>query len=131
MNRQARDRSYLAGKRRLIVFILIAVVGLILFSFSSLALSGFRLNQQAEVLRREIGALKAENEVLQKEVRYLESDEGLEKLAREQLGWLKPGETGVVTVPSKTIEKSKTTPLDPRRRESPNWRHWWDLFFGG
>ncbi|MBI2952958.1 MAG: septum formation initiator family protein [Chloroflexi bacterium] len=132
MNRRGRgQQNKLAGKRRLIVAVLVAVLGLLLFSFSSLALSGYRLNQQAESLQQEIQALKAKNEELQKQSRYLESDEGIEKMAREQLGWVKPGETGIVTVPSKAQVTGTSTSPPSQSRVVPNWQRWWDLFFGG
>jgi cell division protein FtsB len=50
--------------------------------------------QRAEVLRREIEALQAENERLYGEIRALRTDpRSVERLAREELGLARPGET--------------------------------------
>lgn len=124
-------RTPLAGKWRLIAVILVAFSGFILFSFSGLVLSGYGLNQRAGELRQEIAALKAENERLQAQAKYLEGDAGLEKLAREQLGWTKSGEVAVITIPSNVPEEMNLTPRETEEREVPNWKRWWDMFFGG
>jgi cell division protein FtsB len=128
--RTGRTRSRISARWRLAIAVLVAFSGLIVFSFSGLVLSGYRLNQQAEALRQEIRELKVEDEQLQKDATYLESDEGLETLAREQLGWVKPGEVAVITIPSKTEERETAGPVEPRMRERPYWQRWWDMFFG-
>ncbi len=130
MEKRWLDWRLLAGKQRLIAAVMVAFSGLLLFSFGGLVLNAYHLNRQADGLRQEIKALQADNEKLQKEATYLQSDEGLEKLAREQLGWTKPGETGVVAVPSKNQDHPNTSPPPPPRRETPNWQRWWNLFFG-
>lgn len=119
------------GRWRLIIVVLVAFSGLLLFSFGGLVLSNYNLNRQAESLREEIENLKAQNEELQNEVKYWESDEGLERLAREQLGWVKPGDTGVVILPSEIQGQDHANPAAPVRQEAPNWQLWWDMFFGG
>lgn len=50
--------------------------------------------ERAQALEREIGALRVENGRLAREIRALKSDpRAVERLAREQLGLARPGET--------------------------------------
>jgi cell division protein FtsB len=70
-----------------------------MLSFAQLVLTAYRLQVQAQALRERLATLQAEHQHLQAELRYWQSDEALEKLARERLGWVKPGET-LVLVPA-------------------------------
>lgn len=54
-------------------------------------LSGLR--KEAENLRAKEATLKAENERLSQEQQLLQTDAYIEKVAREELGLVKPGET--------------------------------------
>ncbi len=132
MEKRVRSKQRAVGKGRLILVGTLAVLGFFVFSFGGLVLNGYRLNQQADALRRDIKALEVENEKLQGEAAYLEGDQGLEKMAREQLGWVRPGETGVVTIPSVKDDGERSVPTTASKgSEMPNWRRWWDLFFKG
>lgn len=51
------------------------------------------LRREADDLRAKEATLKAENEQLSQEQQQLQSDTYIEKLAREELGLVKPGET--------------------------------------
>ncbi|MBI3599701.1 MAG: septum formation initiator family protein [Nitrospinae bacterium] len=52
-----------------------------------------RLNKKLELLKSDIGNLKRENEKLNREVYALKNDPSyIEKIAREDLGLVKPGE---------------------------------------
>jgi cell division protein FtsB len=108
----------------------VALGGLILFSFSGLVLSGYGLNQQVGQLRQDIAALKDQNERLQAEARYLETDAGLETLAREQFGWTKQGEVAVITIPTHAPEPQTAPIRETGGVDTPNWRRWWEVFFG-
>ena len=68
-------------------------------------------NRQVDNTAAKLEALQEENASLETEIRALNSDVELERLAREQLGVVEPGETGV------TIESppgsALLTPVDP------------------
>lgn len=119
------------SKWRLAAVLGAALLGYFVISFGGLALTGFQLNERAASLEREVQDLRVDNERLENEIRSLQTDDVLEKLAREELGWTRAGETGVVVVPKKPeailpVAESPTK----RRDDTPNWRRWWDLFFG-
>ena len=52
-------------------------------------------NRQVENQQAKLAALQAENAALENEIRALNTDVELERLAREQLGMVAPGETGI------------------------------------
>lgn len=56
------------------------------------------LTQRREALLEEKALLEKENQRLQQELKQVDSPENIEKLAREQLGMVKPGEQRLVPV---------------------------------
>lgn len=64
-------------------------------------------NRQVENTQAKLDALRAENAALEAQIAALNTDVELERLAREQLGMVNPGETGV------TVESPPGTELPP------------------
>ena len=58
----------------------------------------YLLTQQEEAIRAEVIRLREENLRLQRELVMARSDAGIEKVAREQLGLIKPGDTAIQIV---------------------------------
>lgn len=64
--------------------------------------------RQVEEARDRLAQLTAENEVLQADVEALGTDAEIERLAREKLGYVKPGETAYVVLdPPGTPEETQ------------------------
>ncbi len=84
--------------RRLVIFAVAPILVLVGLSFARLAAEQYQLNAQKSQLQRQIQQLQEENQRLQAEASYLETDAAVEQLAREELGWTKPGETAVIVV---------------------------------
>ena len=55
-------------------------------------------NRQVETARAELTAIQAENEQLVRETEALRSDSEIERLAREDYGYVRPGDTSYVIV---------------------------------
>ncbi len=117
-------------RRHLLLLAGLAAVGLLTLSFGRMLIARYELGERTEAARREIAALQAENASLRQELAYWQSDEGVERLAREELGWARPGETGVVVVGADSPKAWAPAPRPPREA-APNWQRWWQLFFGG
>ncbi len=47
---------------------------------------------KADALRQQIAEMQSKNRELQRLIQYTQSDEYIEKVARERLGWVKEGE---------------------------------------
>lgn len=54
--------------------------------------------RQVSSAQAQLTSLEAENELLQADVTALNTDEEIEKLAREKLGYVQPGETAYVVL---------------------------------
>lgn len=95
------------------------------------AAENYQLNQQAEALRVEIAGLRDQNVQLQQEIEAARTDSAIEKIAREQLGLIKPGDHPLVLVSDGTQSAQTAAPAQPSAAPpKPIWRQWWDYFFG-
>ncbi len=67
-------------------------------------------NRQVDDARAQLASLTAENAELEADVRALQTDAEIEKLAREKLGYVRPGETAYVVLdPPGTPEDVEST----------------------
>jgi cell division protein FtsB len=60
------------------------------------------MKQDVQVIQQQVQELKVKNSALQEELRAVQSNDFIEKTAREELGLIMPGETRVVPVPPGT-----------------------------
>ena len=89
-------------------------------------------NRQVESARAELAALEEENVLLQADVVALETPEEIERLAREKLGYARPGETAYVVLDppgaGQAVASEDTEPVAPER----TWvEKIWDFVSGG
>lgn len=75
--------------------------------------------RQVSSAEAQLASLEAENELLQSDVTALNTDEEIEKLAREKLGYVQPGETAYVVLDppasATTIPPVIEAPLAPEK----------------
>lgn len=83
------------------------------------------LDSRAEVssARAQLAALEAENVLLQADVDALNTDAEIEKLAREKLGYVRPGETAYVVLDPPGTEPDTAQEEEPLAETPPD--HTW------
>jgi cell division protein FtsB len=84
--------------RYLITIGIAVLVALAALAFVRVTIADLELRSQKQSLERDVAAMRTENETLHAKVDYLQTDGAVEKLAREELGWTKPGDTAIVVV---------------------------------
>lgn len=90
-------RSRRRRRSRLSLWLVFLCAAYILYSFIYLGLKIYRVEQELAAYRQQKIALLEEQARLEQEIRKLNSDAYIEKVAREQLGLIKPGETVILT----------------------------------
>jgi cell division protein FtsB len=89
--------------------------------------NNLQFNKEIKKIQAQINKLEEENTLLSEQILYLQTDSFKEKLARERLGLVKPGEKVLVIPPEKKpIELPK--PIEAPK-EPENWQKWFDYFF--
>ena len=96
------------------------------------ALDAYRINQEIESIRREIVELTTHNLDLQAQLSSARADEEIERIAREELGYVRPGDRSVILLWPEghppTSERTSTAPNAGVGGPEPNWRSWLRLF---
>ena len=117
----------LGGFITLSVFILLVVGVAGIFPFRQLVAQ----ERAVELAEAQLDALAEENRRLEYQISALQTDQEIERLAREHFGLVMPGETGYVAiVPDDVIDPvlpGRRTTLEPDR---PWWSRLWDFLTG-
>ncbi len=102
------------------------------------AMQGYEMRQEARALEQRIEQLKQQHEQLSKELGYYRSDEYVEKVAREELGLVRPGEVAVAMAIPEDRRTSSLLPTPtpaptavPVGSPTPIWQRWLSVFVGG
>ena len=116
-----------------IITIVVATMAIsMIVDFGHKATAKYRVRREESRLEQEIAAERAKHEALLALEEYVQTDEYIEHVAREELRWVRSGETVVVPVPlnRKPLATPETPPppTELLQRES-HWQEWWTLFF--
>ena len=92
----------------------------------------FEAQRQVSAARAQLAGLETENALLQADVQALGTDAEIEKLAREKLGFVRPGETAYVVLDPPEEDRAPAAP--PALSELPERQTWvdslWDFLTG-
>lgn len=86
----------------------------------------YKAGDKVVAARRELADAQAEQDKLKKQLEYVQSDEFVEREAREKLGLGKPGEEVIILPSSPNLKPQATNP-----NTEANWRKWWKLYVAG
>lgn len=115
-------------KRRNLILVVVLIIGIFLAYNSFKKIMTFRQNAKTvESAEARLARLRAENEILKKELEYKSSDEFAEAEIRNKLGLAKENET-VLILPKE--EDSEQSTFNSSLSTRPNWVKWRKVFFG-
>jgi cell division protein FtsB len=112
-------------KKVVLVAIFIFTLWLI-FSVSRQVYSLFKAGKRVSSAEQTLTQLEQEKEKLQKELAYRESNEFIEKEARDRLGLAKEGET-IAILPKKLQDQSQSK--TPEQSQTSNFSRWFQRLF--
>lgn len=113
----------------------LALSALVLLVVGALGLVPYRQvlarERAVELSQEKLDALAQENLRLEQLVSALQTDEEVERLAREQFGLVMPGEVGyVAVVPDHVVDPPPRERATTIERDEPWWRQVWDFLTG-
>jgi cell division protein FtsL len=105
---------------KMLTLVMLSLVLLLLFGHGFFGKKGYlavrRMKQQNQDLNQKIEQLKKENGQAMEEIKALKSDpKAIEKIAREELGLVKPGEVKITTGKLKPESSSAPPPSQPAK----------------
>ncbi|HKZ34300.1 MAG TPA: septum formation initiator family protein [Patescibacteria group bacterium] len=111
------------GSRKRLISILFLFIGIFLLgNLAQGIFDAWRGRERIQKMKQDLQEIAKENETLQQEVQYYQSEEFVEKEAREKLNLVKPGET-VIIVPEEALRKEESERIKQSLAE-PVWRQW-------
>jgi len=124
----------LGANPAIITLVGLALFGVLVWSYYPVARVQYRETRTRVKLEAELAAVKANNAQLRKDVDRLKTPEGVEDLAREQLGLVKPGEHPVVVLgdeaATQTAAPDLRTSVETTGAPSGPWTAFLDAVFG-
>lgn len=108
--------------------IFIVIVAILLFTINDLVRSIFDVWQKKDVIsqaQKELSFQKQENQRLKSALSYSQTQEFIEKEARDKLFMVKEGEQKVL-IPKESEDSDQNSLYGAY---DPNWKKWWKLFF--
>ena len=113
---------------------IIWVTGLVCLAFllGSLAQAwtNSQLMQQLHTTQAQTQQAQNYHDHLAQQANHYQDASVIEKEAREQLGYVRPGEHAVVIVGSKETPTQETAPAKKSAPPQNFWQAWWNIFFG-
>lgn len=111
MNQYGKEPFFGRIKKSLLFHIILAgLAGALFYGFFHILLQAAFLYRVSESVDQNIRALTQKKEELEAKIKELETNEALERNAKESLGLKKPGEEVVVVVPGKKNVQSVSSP---------------------
>ena len=121
------------GKRRGLVVPLLLVVGLVVAAVDVFPVRQLiALNGEGEVVRARLTEIEGENARLEREIQALYSSSEIERIARADFGYVRPGETSyVVIVEEAESQEEEAEPVpEPLPESGGFWEALWDYLTG-
>jgi cell division protein FtsB len=112
-----------------------SITGLIclalLFGTLAQAWSNNQLIQQLQVEQQKLRQEQAQHDKLAQAANHYQDPSVIDSEARQQLGYVRPGEKPVVIVGANTQSQTQTNQSTNTVQTTDFWHDWWHIFFGG
>lgn len=123
-----RDEGRMSAFLAIVLLVALAAVVMTIFPFRQILAQ----KETVRVAEEKLTALRAENDRLEAEVEMLSTPAEMERLAREQLGVVRPGQTSyVVHIPEGTAAEPERVVIPESDLDTtPWWEDFWDFLTG-
>ena len=123
-------KKILTDKRFYVIIAVLALV-LLLMNFNQRMVLLTKLRGQEKILVEEYANLQGTQSALETQIAYANSDEAVEKWAREEGGMAQSGDVPIVLLPGSDESIQPTPTQAPQVVDRvEQWEIWWELFFG-
>lgn len=116
--------------KRVIVVAVVAILVLLFMNFNQRMILLSKLRSQEKTLTVEFADLEATKYILETKVAGADSDEAVERWAREEAGMVQDGDVPIVILPPSTPLSPTPNPAATTVDHIEYWEIWRELFFG-
>ena len=116
--------------RRVAGIIFIVILAFVVLEFNRRLEELKLLNKQNELVYAQATQALETQIALQTQVAYAASTAAVEEWARTEGKYIQDGDLPLVPIAQPGVAPVEIAPLAPQPTPQPNWKEWWDLFFG-
>ena len=116
--------------KRFIVIVLVIILVFLLMDFNQRMVLMTRLRKQEKRLVQVYADLESTRDTLKTEIAYADSDEAVEKWAREEAGMIQEGDIPIVLLPQSEPIATPIKQPEVVVDKVEKWEIWQELFFG-
>jgi hypothetical protein len=116
--------------RRVVGIILIVILAFAVLEFNRRLEELQLLNEQNDLVRDQATRSVQTQVALQTQVAYAGSTAAVEEWARSEGKYIQDGDLPMVPISQPGSAPLEIATLAPQPTPQPNWKEWWDLFFG-
>ena len=95
------------------------------------ACSNSQLVQQVQIAQQSLQQVRAKHTQLEQAADYYKDPSVIESEARQQLGYVRPGEQAVMIVGRDNGRQPQTSQQKNKPQQPGYWQDWWHIFFNG
>ncbi|HEY4034047.1 MAG TPA: septum formation initiator family protein [Ktedonobacteraceae bacterium] len=95
------------------------------------ACSNSQLVQQVQTAQQSLQQARAKHTQLEQAATYYKDPSVIESEARQQLGYVRPGEQAVMIIGTNNGGQPQTPKQKSKPQQQGNWQDWWHIFFNG
>jgi cell division protein FtsB len=116
--------------KRVLVVVVVIILVLLLMDFNQRMVLLTKLRGQEKDMAQKYSNLVATRDALQTEIAFANSDEAVEKWAREEAGMIQEGDIPIVLLPPDTPVATSPQPQEEEVNDIKPADIWRELFFG-
>jgi cell division protein FtsB len=127
--------SHTSSLTKLIIIVEFFLVAYLLYSLTKNIYSSYQIDQYIESFEKENALIEQENKQKNDDYLYFTSEEYIDKIAKQNLGLVNPGEEVIILSPELLAQDVENTELTDdgdyaKSIEESNPTSWWNFFFG-
>lgn len=126
--------SHTSSLTKLIIIIEFVLVAYLVYSLTKNVYNSYQVDEYIETFKEENARIEAENKQKSEDYLYFTSEEYIDKIAKQNLGLVNPGEEVIILSPEvldEEINEDVALNDDVARYSGlSNSEKWWQFFFG-
>ncbi len=126
--------SHTSSFTKIIIIVEFLLVAYLIYSLTKNVYNSYKVDQYIEEFERENSLIETENRQKTEDYLYFTSEEYIDKIAKQNLGLVNPGEEVIILSSAITIEEAyndeDTGTNFAKYSGMTNSQQWWDFFFG-
>ncbi|MFH1284811.1 MAG: septum formation initiator family protein [Candidatus Peregrinibacteria bacterium] len=126
--------SHTSGLTKFIIIVEFALVGYLVYSLTKNVYNSYQVDKHIETFEQENAKIEEENRQKTEDYLYFTSEEYIDKIAKQNLGLVNPGEEVIILSPDVLSDEGDTVSADDgdfaTHSGMSNSAQWWSFFFG-